>query len=130
MSKPIFVFTAFKSSFRVIVKNLESLSVLQIQDIEKFVSQRKGVFDFDTYSFVIQKMIEFTEFVKIIELSSLDASCVDNPAVSQVKPRVSFGQYKGMLYTELPDSYIIWLKENYSGAQKNILKEELKYRGL
>jgi uncharacterized protein (DUF3820 family) len=130
MSKPIFIFTAYKNSFRVIVKNLESLSVVQIQDIEKFVSLRKGIFDFITYSFVIQKKIEFQEFVKIIELGNLDASCIDNPVISQIKPRVSFGQYKGMLYAELPDSYILWLKENYSGAQKNILKEELKHRGL
>jgi hypothetical protein len=130
MSKPILVFTAFKNSFRVVVKNLESLSVIQIQDIEKFVSTRKGVFDFTTYSFVIQKKIEFKEFVKIIKLSTLDASCIDNPVVSQVKPRVSFGQYKGMLYAELPDSYLLWLKENYSGAQKSILQEELKNRRL
>jgi len=130
MSKPILVFTAFKNSFRVVVKNLESLSVIQIQDIEKFVSTRKGVFDFTTYSFVIQKKIEFKEFVKIIKLSTLDASCIDNPVVSQVKPRVSFGQYKGMLYSELPDSYLLWLKENYSGAQKSILQEELKNRRL
>ncbi|MBL1243890.1 MAG: DUF3820 family protein [Sulfurimonas sp.] len=130
MSKPILIFTAFKNSFRVVVKNLESLSVIQIQDIEKFVSIRKGVFDFTTYSFVIQKKIEFKEFVKIIKLSTLDASCIDNPVVSQVKPRVSFGQYKGMLYAELPDSYLLWLKENYSGAQKSILQEELKNRRL
>jgi len=130
MSKPILIFTAFKNSFRVVVKNLESLSVIQIQDIEKFVSTRKGVFDFTTYSFVIQKKIEFKEFVKIINLSTLDASCIDNPVVSQVKPRVSFGQYKGMLYAELPDSYLLWLKENYSGAQKSILQEELKNRKL
>jgi len=91
----------------------------QLPDAEVFfVAKKRGTVKSDT------------EFVKIIELSSLDASCVDNPVVSQVKPRVSFGQYKGMLYTELPDSYILWLKENYSGAQKNILKEELKYRGL
>ncbi|SFV64859.1 hypothetical protein MNB_SM-4-900 [hydrothermal vent metagenome] len=130
MSKPIFICTAYKSSFKVIVKNLESLSVTQIQDIEKFVSLRKGIFDFTTYSFILQKKIEFKEFVKIIELGSLDASCIDNPIISQVKPRVSFGQYKGMLYAELPDSYILWLKENYSGAQKNILQEELKHRGF
>ncbi|MDF1876883.1 DUF3820 family protein [Sulfurimonas sp. SAG-AH-194-L11] len=130
MSKPIFVFTAYKNSFKVLVKNLESLSVPQIQAIQEFVSARKGIFDFSSYSFVIQKRIEFKEFVKIINLSSLDATCVDNPLISQVKPRVSFGQYKGMLYCELPDSYLLWLKENYSGSQKNILKEELNSRSL
>lgn len=130
MSKPLFLFTAYKSSFKVTVKNLESLSVEQIQDIEAFVSVRKGLFDFSSYSFVIQKKIEFREFVQIVELSSLDASCIDDPIISQVKPRVSFGQYKGILYSELPDTYIVWLKENYSGAQKSILQEELKKRRL
>ncbi|MDF1879274.1 DUF3820 family protein [Sulfurimonas sp. SAG-AH-194-C20] len=130
MIKPLFVFTAFSNSFRVKVKNLESLSVAQIQDIQEFVSKRKGVFDFATYSFIIQKKIEFGEFVKTIELTSLNALSMDDPIVSQVKPRVDFGQYKGMLYAELPDSYLLWLKENYSGAQKNILKEELRKRRL
>ncbi|MDQ7043342.1 MAG: DUF3820 family protein [Sulfurimonas sp.] len=130
MSKPFFVFTAYKTSFKVLVKNLESLSVTQIQNIQEFVSTRKGLFDFNTYSFVIQKKIEFEEFVKILKLSSLEASCIDRPLIRQIKPRVSFGQYKGMLYAELPDSYLLWLKENYSGAQKNILNEELKRRSL
>lgn len=130
MAKPLFVFTAFKSSFKVLVKNLESLSVLQIQEIEEFVSKRKGLFDFSTYSFVIQKKIEFKEFVKLVELSSLNASCIDNPIIVQVKPRVSFGQYKGMLYSELPDSYLLWLKDNYSGAQRSVLDAELAFRRL
>ncbi len=130
MSKPFFVFTAFKSSFRVIVKNLEALSVSQIQDIQEFVSARKGVFDFHTYSFSIQKRLEFREFVKLVELSTIDATCEENPLVVQVKPRVSFGHYKGMLYSELPDSYILWLKNNYSGSQKTLLDDELSKRGF
>lgn len=130
MSKPLFIFTAYKTSFKVIVKNLESLSVTQIQEIESFVSLRKGIFDFNTYSFVIQKRIEFGEFEHTIKLSSLEASCIDNPIISQVKPRVSFGQYKGMLYAELPDSYLLWLKENYCGSQKPLLREELNNRKI
>ena len=78
----------------------------------------------------IQKKIEFFEFVKLIQSSSLDVICTDDPIVSQVKPRVSFGQYKGMQYSELPDSYLLWLKSNYSGSDKEFLESELKSRRL
>jgi len=130
MVKPLFVFTAFKNSFKVVVKNLESLSVIQIQEIERFVLKRKGLFDFNTYSFVIQKKLEFKEFEKLVELSSIYASCLDDPLIVQVKERIGFGQYKGMLFSELSDSYILWLKANYSGAQKKLLKKELNSRGF
>jgi len=130
VSKPFFIFTAFKNSFRVVVRNLESLSVSQIQEIQDFVATRKGVFDFNSYSFVIQKNIEFSEFLKIIEFSSIDASCLDEPVVERAQTRVSFGQYKGMLYRELPDSYMLWLKNNYSGAQREDIETELKRRKL
>lgn len=44
MIKPHFIFTSYKNSFSVKVKNLEKLTVEQIQTIERFVSQRKGIF--------------------------------------------------------------------------------------
>ena len=49
-----FTFTRFKNSFTVKVDNLEDLEVSQIKNIQEFVKQRSGVFDFETYSFSIQ----------------------------------------------------------------------------
>ncbi len=130
MIKPLFIFTAHKSSFKVVIKNLEALSVEQIQTIQKFVDKRNGLFDFQTYSFIIHKKLEFQEFVHLIELSFLNAICMDNPIVYKVKPRISFGQYKGMLYNELPDSYLLWLKSSYFGYERDTMEVELKVRGL
>lgn len=130
MPKASFVFTSLKDSFKVQVPNLESLTVEQIQEIESFVAQRKGVFDFSTYTFSLQKRMEYSEFVKLIESLSLDVQCSHNPVVLKEKPRVGFGQYKGMEYAELPDSYLKWLEGNYSGVDKDIINREIKRRKL
>ena len=125
-----FIFTQFANSFKVHVQNLEKLSVKQIQEIEDFVSKRKGVFDFNNYSFVIQKKIAFEEFVALIQSSELSARCQENAVVRETQARVGFGQYKGMHYNELPDSYMLWLKTNYRGSDREIIDKELKKRKL
>ena len=130
MQKPKFIFTSYRNSFKVFVENLEKLSVEQIQNIEKFVEIRKGVFDFSTYTFVIQKKIEFEEFEKLIKLLSLNIVLINNPVKEIQRERVGFGQYKGMYYSELPDSYLIWLKGNYHGSDKKIIDSEIKRRKL
>ena len=123
-------FTARNNSFSVSVENLETLSVEQIQELESFVSKRKGIFDFNTYSFVIQKRLEFNDFVKLIHESSVSAICIDNPIVRAARDRVGFGQYKGMFYDELPNSYLSWLKTNYNGYDKDKILKELKKRKI
>ena len=130
MAKASFVFTSFKKSFTVHIPNLESLCVEQIQEIEDFVQKRKGIFDFGTYKFSIQKCMEYGEFMKLIDSLSLDVNCSNNPVVIKAKPRVGFGQYKGMQYSELPDSYLLWLQGNYSGQDKSIILQEITLRKL
>ena len=66
MPKAHLVFTHLHNSYVVKIPNLEKLSVAQIQELENFVYQRKGTFDFETYSFSIQKRIEFHEFTSLI----------------------------------------------------------------
>ncbi|DAB28403.1 MAG: hypothetical protein A2513_04250 [Sulfurimonas sp. RIFOXYD12_FULL_33_39] len=130
MSKPNLIFTKYKNSFSVYVKNLELLSVEQIQIIESFVSTRKGVFDFNSYTFVIQKRLEFNEFVALIEKSSIDAKCEENIPKIEQKSKVEFGKYKGMYYCDIPDSYLLWLKSNYLGKDRDIIDLELNFRAL
>jgi hypothetical protein len=130
MATPRFTFTSFEKSFRVLVDNLEELSVAQIQEIESFVQQRKGIFDFNSYSFSIQKRLSFSEFVSLLKELNFEARCTEQPIVQKVQERVSFGQYKGMQYNELTDSYLLWLKTNYSGKDRKIIEDELKRRGL
>jgi hypothetical protein len=130
MPKPHFVFTQLSSSFRVHIPNLEDLEVSNIQKIEAFVKERKGYFDFNSYSFVLQKRLDYEEFQRLIEQSGLDVTLQNSPQQNLSAPRVSFGQYKGLFYTELPDSYLIWLKNNYHGNQRAFLDAELKRRNL
>ncbi len=130
MPKPHFIFTQLHNSFRVHIPNLESLQISDIQTIEAFVKERKGYFDFNSYSFVIQKRLEYEEFEKLIKKSALDVTLQNAPLQQAEKPRVGFGQYKGVYYSELPDSYLLWLKNNYMGSQKKFIEAEIKRRNL
>lgn len=130
MSKPHFVFTKYANSISVHVKNLEQLSVIQIQSIEAFVRERKGIFDFNSYTFTIQKRLEFNEFVLLVQKTSLEAKCEEKIINIQQRERVEFGKYKGMLYCDLPDSYLLWLKSNYMGKDRDIVEAELKFRDM
>lgn len=130
MSKPHFLFTKYANSISVHVKNLEQLSVAQIQSIEAFVRERKGIFDFSSYTFTIQKRLEFDEFISLLQSTSLDATCEEKVINIQQRERIEFGKYKGMLYCDIPDSYLIWLKSNYMGKDRDTIEAELKFREL
>jgi len=125
-----FTFTRFKNSFTVKVDNLEDLEVSQIKNIQEFVKQRSGVFDFETYSFSIQKRLEFYEFKSLVEKSSINAVCIENILKVKHQAKLEFGKYKGMYYADLPDSYLLWLKANYMGKDRDIIDIELTNRSL
>lgn len=125
-----FYFRALKNSLSVHVKNLEALSVEQIQDIESFVKARKGVFDFQTYTFVLQKRLEFEEFSRLIKIKFPQSLCIEESIEEIPRDRIGFGLHKGMYYEELPDSYLIWLKTNYLGKERETLLKEVDKRGL
>ncbi|MFT5660793.1 MAG: hypothetical protein ACI9TV_001436 [Sulfurimonas sp.] len=130
MPKAHLVFTHFHNSYSVKIPNLEKLSVEQIQELENFTHQRKGIFDFETYSFSIQKRIEFYQFSALIESLNIDARIEEHIIVKETAPRIGFGQYKGMQYNELPNSYMLWLKGNYRGFDRVKVDKELKKRNL
>jgi len=130
MTKIDFVFTKLQNSFSVHVKNLEQLSVEQIQSIETFVELRRGFFDFNTYTFSIQKRIEYIEFKTLIETIFTDVLCEEVILKIPQKSKVEYGKYKGMLYCDLPDVYLLWLKSNYHGKDREIIEAELKSRTL
>ncbi|QFR43266.1 putative quorum-sensing-regulated virulence factor [Sulfurimonas xiamenensis] len=130
MIVPYFIFTKYPNSFSVYVKNLEDLSVEQIQKIEAFVKERKGIFDFSSYTFVIQKRLEFGEFVSLLQKISINAKCEEKFLKTQQTQRVEFGKYKGLTYSDLPDSYLLWLKSNYKGKNRDAIDAELHYREL
>jgi len=124
------VFTKQIKAFKVDILNLEKLDVAQIKELELFVSQRNGVFDFSSYSFEIQKNIEFYEFEKLVKLLGIRCKCQENITYVKAVPRISFGQYKGMGFSDLDDSYLLWLKNNYRGNQKDLIDAEVLSRSL
>jgi len=129
MPQPLFIFTRHANSFSVRVENLEKLDISQIQEIERFVHERKGVFDFQTYTFVIQKRIEFEEFCMLLNHLGIEATCQENfakPHPSSTK--IEFGKYKGAQLCELPDEYLEWLKRNYRGGQREEIEQEYRRR--
>ena len=130
MPKAKLVFTRYKSSFSVHVENLEALAVAQIKELQEFVSSRNGVFDFDTYTFVIQKRLEFKEFVELLKHSKISSTCREYMLTQKQHIKVSFGKYKGMLYSDLPDAYLLWLKSSYRGKERDIIDAEISSRNL
>ena len=131
MIKPQLLFTQLRNSYCVVVQNLEALSVAQIQELQKFVANRHGYFDFETFTFCIQKRVTFQEFVKLLRSLEIEADVKEKiaPSVGSSK-QISFGKYKGMLYSEVPDSYLLWLKKNYNGEDRELIVEELQNRKL
>lgn len=130
MIKAKLFFTKYTNSFSVYIQNLEELSVQQIQELQNFVSVRRGVFDFETYSFVVQKRLEFEEFLALIKNSEIEATCNEKLLEIKTNARIEFGKYKGLFYSEVPDSYLKWLKINYRGKDRETLDIELKSRNL
>jgi len=48
----------------------------------------------------------------------------------QNSAKINFGKYKGMAYNELPDSYLLWLKSNYIGSDREIICSEIAKRNI
>lgn len=130
MPKAHLIFTKYANSYKVDIPNLEELSVEQIKELQEFVAFRHGMFDFNTYSFKIQKTFEYDSFVSLVEHLGIACRCEENKDIYKEHPRIGFGQYKGMLLTDLPDSYLLWLKDNYHGEQKEFIKKEINKRKL
>ena len=130
MVQPKFIFTQYFNYFEVYIENLEKLSVEQIQEIELFVKKRNGIFDFNRYTFSIQKRLEFYQFLSLMEYKKFDVECRNKIIQQKPSSKIGFGQYKGMNFNDLTDSYMLWLKTNYRGYDREKVDEELRKRRL
>lgn len=138
MIKPHFIFKSYSNFFKVYVDNLEQLSVVQIKEILDFVQKRRGFFDFDTYTFKIQKKMDFEEFCTlcndanlVIDLQNCQFNNqIDLEEKKDVDVKIDFGKHKGCFFKDLPDSYIIWLRKNYLGKFKDTIVQEYEKRAL
>ena len=130
MPIPKLIFTKYHDSFNVEIKNMELLEVLQIKQLQDFVKIRKGIFDFQTYSFKINKKIQYTDFIDLLKHLNIDANVEENILKVKQNIKVDFGKYKGMFFSELPDSYLLWLKSSYMGKNRDDIDVEIKSRNL
>jgi hypothetical protein len=130
MPIPKLIFTKYHDSFNVEIKNMELLEVLQIKQLQDFVKKRKGIFDFQTYSFKINKKIQYTDFIDLLKHLNIDANVEENILKVKQNIKVDFGKYKGMFFSELPDSYLLWLKSSYMGKNRDDIDVEIKSRNL
>ena len=130
MAKAHLVFKSYKNFYTVNIPNLEELNVEQIKELQGFVSFRNGIFDFNTYSFKIYKTMIYDDFLSLVEHLGIDCKCEEAKDNIKEMPRVGFGQYKGMFISDLPDSYLLWLKNNYHGEQKDMFLKEITKRNI
>jgi hypothetical protein len=130
MPIPKLIFTKHHNSFNVKVKNMELLEVAQIKQLQDFVKMRKGIFDFQTYSFTINKKIQYLEFIDLLKHLNIDANVDEEIFIVKKNIKIEFGQYKGMFFSELPNSYLLWLKSSYAGKNRDNIDMEIKSRNL
>lgn len=134
MALPLLRFVAYSEYYTVTVENLTALTVAQIQELEAYARQRRGRLDFATGRMRIAKRIDFDHFNKTLELCGIKADTVASEVINQLETpsnaAVGFGKYKGMCYSELPEEYLLWLKRNYHGREREFIEQELRSRSL
>ena len=119
----------------MIVENLTSLSVPQIQQLERFAGERRGRLDFSTSKIRIHKRIDFSHFNQTLVLSGIMAATIESEVVPLVPPKavdtlIGFGKYRGTSYSELPLEYLLWLKQNYQGHERPNIEQECRNRSV
>jgi hypothetical protein len=133
MVRPSLQFIAHYDYYTVKVNNLHELTVVQIQELEKFASDRRGRLDFATAMMRIGKRIDFDDFNRVLEFSGIKADTVESEIKVREKQKsadaaIGFGKYRGMHYSEIPSDYLLWLKKNYQGQERRFIEHELQSR--
>jgi hypothetical protein len=141
MTLPLLRFVASRDYYTIRIENLEALSVPQIRQLEAFAMQRRSTLDFQTASIRIWKRIDYHHFNKTLEAAGIAADTIESEIVrspsaaaeappERVTAKVGFGKHRGIAYAELPESYLLWLKMNYSGPERHYIDQELAARNL
>jgi hypothetical protein len=138
MAVPLLRFVAYRDYYTVTVENLTELTVPQIRRLEAYAAQRRSLLDFSTARMRIWKRIDFAHFNKTLELAGIAADTIESeivrpagkPAAPVQDPVIGFGKHRGMRYSDIPESYLLWLKNNYSGTERGLIEAELSRRGL
>lgn len=133
--RPLLRFVAHYDYFTLRVENLTALTVPQIQALEKFASDRRGRLDFTTSTIKVRKRIDFNDLNRILALSGINADTIESEIKrkkeeSSVDAVIGFGKYRGSNYKDIPTPYLLWLKKNYQGHERQALELELRNRSL
>jgi len=133
MVRPLLRFVAHYDNFTLKVENITALSVSQIQELEQFAAARRGRLDFSTSTIRIWKRLSFGELNRILALSGIQADTIESEIKrkkeTSVDAVIGFGKYRGTHYRDIPTHYLLWLKKNYQGHERQALEDELRSRG-
>lgn len=138
MAIPLLRFVAYRDYYTVTIENLTALTVPQIKMLESYAAERRSVLDFATATMRIWKRIDYAHFNKTLEYAGIVADTIESeiarpdaaPAAPAADPVIGFGKHRGMRYRDIPESYLLWLKNNYSGPERGVIEAELSRRGL
>lgn len=138
MVTPHLVYDQHRDYLLLTVTNLPQLSVSQIQELEAFAAARRGWFDFNFSCLHIEKRLGIEHVAKLFDAAGIVVSLDEREEKEDPKERprcnmnakIGFGKYRGHAYSEIPDAYLKWLKDNYYGPERLELDNELARRGL
>jgi hypothetical protein len=138
MALPLLRFVAYRDYYTVRIENLTELTVPQIRQLEAYAAERRSLLDFSTATMKIWKRVDYAHFNKTLKLAGIAADTIESevvrpdsmPAAPAKDPVVGFGKHRGMRYGDLPEGYLLWLKNNYSGPERGLIEAELTRRGL
>lgn len=140
MALPLLRFIAYRDYYTVRVENLTLLTVPQIRQLEAYASERRSVLDFNTATMRIWKRIDYAHFNKTLLTAGIAADTIESeivrpdsvpaPPLPVEESVIGFGKHRGLRYSDLPESYLLWLKNNYSGSERGLIEAELSRRSL
>lgn len=135
MNIPHCLYEQYRDRLLLKVINLTSLSVPQIQALERFASERRGWFDFNTHTIHLEKRLDIEHLEKLFASSGIMVTLEEKerqevPPKCDMQAKIGFGKYKGHAYAEIPDDYLKWLKSNYYGPEREVLENEIRRRAL
>ncbi|MDF1881241.1 hypothetical protein JHD50_07990 [Sulfurimonas sp. MAG313] len=124
-------YTQYSKQFICKIQNINELSVQTLQELENFASTRSGSLDYTKESFCIPKRIALSHVQELFKLKGLDVFITEEEAKRQRisnMATINFGKYKGTKWTDLDDTYLLWLSKNLNSDDRQIAISELESR--
>ncbi|HIC44744.1 MAG TPA: hypothetical protein EYO73_10855 [Sulfurimonas sp.] len=124
-------YTQYSKQFTCKIENIGELSIQTLQELEAFASQRSGSLDYSKESFSIPKRIEIQHLQELFQLKGMDVFITQKEAQKHFAVNTSiinFGKFKGTKWSDLEDTYLLWLTKNLNSDDRQTAIRELERR--